>query len=70
MSVRRQPPQRPLVAGRIDPQKNQLLLVEAFAALVADQPDTGFRLLLGGPVTSPSYLQEIKDLIHKHQLNT
>jgi glycosyltransferase involved in cell wall biosynthesis len=54
--------------SRIDPQKNQLLLVEAFAALVAAQPDRPFRLLLGGPVTAPAYHQEILDLIRRHRL--
>lgn len=48
--------------SRIDPQKNQLLLVEAFASLVQSQPGREFRLLLGGPVTSPGYHQEITDL--------
>ena len=54
--------------SRIDPQKNQLLLVEAFAALVAAAPQRPFRLLLGGPVTAPAYYQEIVDLIHHHRL--
>jgi glycosyltransferase involved in cell wall biosynthesis len=54
--------------SRIDPQKNQLLLVEAFAALVATHPHRPFRLLLGGPVTMPAYHQEILDVIRKHQL--
>ena len=54
--------------SRIDPQKNQLLLVEAFAALVAAQPRQAFRLLLGGPVTAPGYIQEIEALIGRHQL--
>lgn len=49
--------------SRIDPQKNQLLLVEAFAALVRNHPAQSFRLLLGGPVTTPSYHQEILNLI-------
>jgi glycosyltransferase involved in cell wall biosynthesis len=56
--------------SRIDPQKNQLLLVQAFASLVASKPNTEFRLLLGGPVTSPAYHQEIKDLICSHQLES
>lgn len=54
--------------SRIDPQKNQLLLVQAFAALVARHPDRDFRLLLGGPVTAPAYHQEIVDLIRKHRI--
>lgn len=56
--------------SRIDPQKNQLLLVESFAALVASNPRQSFRLLLGGPVTSPSYHQEITGLISRHQLES
>jgi glycosyltransferase involved in cell wall biosynthesis len=54
--------------SRIDPQKNQLLLVEAFAALVAAAPQRPFRLLLGGPVTAPAYQQEIVAHIRQHQL--
>lgn len=54
--------------SRIDPQKNQLLLVESFAALVAANPQLPFRLLLGGPVTAPAYLQEILTLIGKHRI--
>ena len=54
--------------SRIDPQKNQLLLVEAFAALVAAEPQRTFRLLLGGPVTTPAYLREIQDCIGRHRL--
>jgi len=54
--------------SRIDPQKNQVLLVEAFAALVAAQPQREFRLLLGGPVTAPAYLQEIRDCMGRHRL--
>ncbi len=52
--------------SRIDPQKNQLLLVEAFAALVASNPGKPFRLLLGGPVTAPAYHQQIVNLIRQH----
>lgn len=54
--------------SRIDPQKNQLLLVEAFAELVRNQPEKPFRLLLGGPVTAPTYYQEIVSLIENHQI--
>ncbi|MCU0748584.1 MAG: glycosyltransferase family 4 protein [Akkermansiaceae bacterium] len=54
--------------SRIDPQKNQLLLVEAFASLVAKEPASDFRLLLGGPVTTPDYLEEIVQLIARHNL--
>ncbi len=54
--------------SRIDPQKNQLLLVEAFAALVAGNPGVPLRLLLGGPVTAPAYHQEIIARIGHHHL--
>jgi len=54
--------------SRIDPQKNQLLLVEAFAALIAANPRQPYRLLLGGPVTAPAYQDEILNLIRYHQL--
>ncbi len=56
--------------SRLDPQKNQLLLVDAFAALVAAHPRQPWRLLLGGPVTSPVYQQEIVALIRRHQLES
>ena len=49
--------------SRIDPQKNQLLLVRAFAALAEARPETKLRLLLGGPVTSPAYRAEVGALI-------
>lgn len=54
--------------SRIDPQKNQILLVEAFAALVSAHPGKTFRLLLGGPITATAYHQEIISLIEQHQL--
>ncbi|MEI6673605.1 MAG: glycosyltransferase family 4 protein [Verrucomicrobiota bacterium] len=54
--------------SRIDPQKNQLLLVEAFAALVAAHPRQAHRLLLGGPVTAPGYLEDIRECIGRHRL--
>ncbi|MCB1130220.1 MAG: glycosyltransferase family 4 protein [Verrucomicrobiae bacterium] len=51
--------------SRIDPQKNQLLLVRAFAELVRARPQDDLRLLIGGPVTSPDYLREIGDAIRE-----
>lgn len=54
--------------SRIDPQKNQLLLVRAFADLVRQRPDDELRLLIGGPVTSQAYLEEIKDLIREREI--
>ena len=56
--------------SRIDPQKNQLLLVEAFAKLVAADPAKPYRLLLGGPVTSPGYHEEITSLVRKHGIGS
>lgn len=51
--------------SRIDPQKNQILLVEAFASLVHSKPGCPLRLLLGGPVTSGEYHQEISELAQR-----
>lgn len=56
--------------SRIDPQKNQLLLVKAFAALVAERPEMTFRLLLGGPVTSAAYRDQIVDLIRERGIES
>lgn len=52
--------------SRIDPQKNQLLLVEAFAAFAARHPHLSPRLLLGGPVTAPDYHRQIIEAIDRH----
>lgn len=49
--------------SRIDPQKNQLLLVNSFADLVTKRPDLPLRLLLGGPLTDESYRREIEKCI-------
>jgi glycosyltransferase involved in cell wall biosynthesis len=46
--------------SRIDPQKNQLLLVKAFARLCRQHPEKELRLLLGGPCTDRSYDEEIR----------
>lgn len=46
-----------LVAGRIDPQKNQALALEVLAALKEARPR--LRLGLMGPVTSPDYLADL-----------
>lgn len=43
--------------SRIDPQKNQLLLIEAFARIAAQRPET--YLLLSGPETSAAYAGKI-----------
>lgn len=47
-----------LVAGRIDPQKNQALALEVLAALRDTRPR--LRLGLMGPVTSPDYLADLQ----------
>lgn len=47
--------------GRIDAQKNQLGLVRGFARMRAKVPAA--KLLLIGPVTQPSYLHQIHELI-------
>ena len=52
--------------SRIDPQKNQLLLVDSFASLVRSQPSKTFRLLLGGPRTDEAYHQAIIARIAEH----
>ena len=52
--------------SRIDPQKNQLLLVDSFASLVRSQPHKTLRLLLGGPRTDEAYHQAIIARIAKH----
>lgn len=55
--------------SRIDPQKNQLLLVEGFARLAQKFPHLPLRLVIGGPVTQPEYLQSIRKAIHEHRLD-
>jgi glycosyltransferase involved in cell wall biosynthesis len=52
--------------SRIDPQKNQALLIQSFASLVKSQTHRQFRLLLGGPITDPNYHQTLVDLIANH----
>ena len=50
-----------LVAGRIDPQKNQALAIDVLAALRTSRPR--LRLALMGPVTSPAYLALLRSRI-------
>lgn len=50
-----------LVMGRIDPQKNQLLAVEALESLRARVP--GARLLLVGHVTNDAYHAKVREAI-------
>jgi len=57
------PQHRPIVlnVGRIDPQKNQLGLVEAAAAI--DRRRHDLQLVLIGPVTDPEYLRCLQDRV-------
>ncbi|UCC15664.1 MAG: glycosyltransferase family 4 protein [Gammaproteobacteria bacterium] len=50
-----------LCVSRIDPQKNQLSLVESMPALLAAAPDA--HLVLVGPVTRPAYLARVRSQI-------
>lgn len=50
-----------LCLSRIDPQKNQLCLVRAFAQLRKEKPNA--HLVLIGPFTHPGYAQQIQDEI-------
>lgn len=47
--------------SRIDPQKNQLLLIEAFARVAAARPDV--YLLISGPETSADYAAKLRAAI-------
>ena len=52
-----------VVAGcisRIDPQKNQELLIRSFNRIAADQPH--FHLLISGPATLPDYATRLRQL--------
>lgn len=44
--------------SRLDPQKNQLLLIEAFAALAKQNPKAG--LLICGPMTNAAYAAKLE----------
>ena len=56
-----------LCLSRIDPQKNQRCLVEAFARVHRENPDSV--LVLIGPLTHPGYAKQVQDAIQHHQLN-
>jgi len=53
--------------SRIDAQKNQLLLVDAFAQARAKAPHA--RLCLIGPETQPEYARRLRERIHERQLD-
>lgn len=55
-----------LTVGRIDPQKNQGLLISAMKDLIKVNPNV--RLLLIGPVTLQSYHQKLVNMISELQL--
>lgn len=52
--------------GRIDSQKNQLTLLEAFARFLPSAPNA--RLLIIGPETQPAYAQQLRDFIFSNNL--
>ncbi len=53
--------------SRIDPQKNQLLLLEAFSEFIRHQPDAF--LVLIGPETQPDYAARLRALVAERQLS-
>jgi glycosyltransferase involved in cell wall biosynthesis len=55
-----------LTLSRIDSQKNQLLLLEAFARLHKSLPQA--QLILIGPETQPSYATQLREFIAANQL--
>lgn len=57
-----------LTLSRIDSQKNQLLLLQAFARLKATVP--GAHLLLIGPETQPDYAAKLRTFIADNQLGS
>jgi glycosyltransferase involved in cell wall biosynthesis len=52
--------------SRIDSQKNQHVLVEAFTRLIKTNPSA--RLVLIGPETQPDYAKRVRATIHAHGL--
>ncbi|MEO0793802.1 MAG: glycosyltransferase family 4 protein [Verrucomicrobiota bacterium] len=48
--------------SRLDPQKNQKLLIEAWIRVRSQMPNA--RLLLCGPITNPDYAEELKTIIN------
>lgn len=52
--------------SRIDFQKNQLALLEAFGKFRAARPDA--RLVLIGPETQPNYAEKLRSFIRAHRL--
>lgn len=52
--------------GRIDEQKNQMLLLRAFAAMADERPDA--HLVFVGPETMPAYAEQMRAFIASHNL--
>ncbi len=52
--------------GRIDSQKNQLTLLEAFSRFLPSAPNA--RLLIIGPETQPAYAQQLRDFISSNNI--
>lgn len=52
--------------SRIDAQKNQMLLLEAFARLVREH--AGARLVIIGPETQPAYAAKLREFVGTHGL--
>jgi glycosyltransferase involved in cell wall biosynthesis len=57
-----------LNVARIDPQKNQMLLLDAFRQVHVSRPNT--HLVLVGPVTSTSYAIELRSFIQSYGLES
>jgi glycosyltransferase involved in cell wall biosynthesis len=56
-----------LCVSRMDPQKNQLALIRAFAKFSKSFPDYSCQLI--GPISSPDYFEEIKKTITQLSLD-
>jgi len=58
-----------LYAGRIEPSKAPLQIVEAYSAFRERHPQSGFLLKMAGPVSDPNYMAAIQDYIKAHGLS-
>ena len=56
-----------LCSGRIDTQKNQLLLLEAYKEILQSNHDT--HLVLMGAISDENYFQKLQDFISQNDLN-
>ena len=57
-----------LFAGRIEPAKNPLQVVEAFHLFNQRHPENNMMLKMAGPVSDPLYFAKITDFIKQHGL--